>query len=222
MNPNWAYDILRNDPNHKDREALEQTISTSAEYSCLYAEHVIEGRWELGEYVISKDAEYSCEYAKYVIEARFVLGEAAISEDAYTSFNYANNVIKGRFELGEAAISQEARSSYFYARDIIEGRFELGESAISQEARWSYEYAKDVIQGRLPDIMHRKMLAFGIMDSSDEWVKEYFATIAGIEHDIEMTTVRPNPVQNRLHHQNTSVIAAMSVRLTQKNAASMI
>ncbi len=174
MNLNWAYDILRKDPNHKDREALEQTISTSAEYSCLYAEHVIKGRFVLGEYVISKDAEYSCEYAKYAIHERFVLGEAAISEDAYISYFYAR-YIEERFELGEAAISQEARSSYFYARDVIDGRWELGEAAISQAApRWSYLYARDVIQGRLPDIMHRKMLAFGIMDSSDEWVKEYF------------------------------------------------
>ena len=147
MNPNWAYDILRKDPNHKDREALEQTISISAECSCLYAEHVIEGRWELGEYVISKDAEYSCEYAKYVTEARFVLGEAAISESAYASFNYANHVIKGRFELGEAAISKDADTSF--------------------------KYAKEVIGGRLPDTMHRKMLAFGIMDSSDKHVKRY-------------------------------------------------
>ena len=121
MNPNWAYDILRKDPNHKDREVLEQTISESAECSCLYAEHVIKGRFVLGEYVISKDAEYSCEYAEHEIKGRFVLGEEAISKDA----------------------------------------------------RSSYEYARYVIGGRLPDTMHRKMLAFGIIDSSDRYVKRY-------------------------------------------------
>ena len=209
MNPNWAYDILRKDPNHKDREALEQTISISAEYSCLYAEHVIEGRFVLGEYVISKDAEYSYEYAKYVIKGRFELGEAAISESAEYSCLYAEHVIKGRFELGEAAISQEARWSYCYAGYVIHGRWELGEAAISKDAKyaefyakyfmkanwtpelavmcpcWLYTYAKDVIKGRLPSTMHNKMIVFGMIDSSDKYVKKYlgakkYCTLKGI------------------------------------------
>ena len=202
MNPNWAYDILRKDPNHKDREALEQTISEEADASYCYAIAVKQCRWELGE--------------------------AAISTSAYYSYHYAVEIIGGRFVLGEAAISTSAEMSFFYSR-------------------WA-------IQGRLPDIMHRKMLAFGIMDSSDEWVKEYFATVAGVEHDIEMTTTRPGPVQNRcptektvkssiymnhnatsfapvppcvprkpdLHRNLSGFVDDAAVRLVRKNAASMI
>ena len=38
---------------------------------------------------------------------------------------------------------------------------------------WLYIYAKDVIKGRLPTVMHNKMIAFGIIDSSDKYVKKY-------------------------------------------------
>ena len=147
MTPEQAYDILENDHNHKDRESLEHTIGS--------------------------DARESYHYAEYVIKGRFELGEAAISESAVRSYWYARDVIKERFELGEAAISQKARWSQLYARDVIGGRWELGEAAISKDADTSFKYAKEVIGGRLPDTMHRKMLAFGIMDSSDKHVKRY-------------------------------------------------
>ena len=106
--------------------------------------------------------------------------EQIISEEADASYCYAIAVKQCRWELGEAAISTSAYYSYHYAVEIIGGRFVLGEAAISTSAEMSFFYSRWAIQGRLPDIMHRKMLAFGIMDSSDEWVKEYFATIAGM------------------------------------------
>ena len=37
-------------------------------------------------------------------------------------------------------------------------------------------YAKDVIKGRLPTVLHNKMLCFGIVDSSDLYVKKYFGS----------------------------------------------
>ena len=129
--------------------------------------------------------------------------ERIISEEADASYCYAIAVKRCRWELGEAAISTSAYYSYHYAVEIIGGRFVLGEAAISTSAEMSFFYSRWAIQGRLPDIMHRKMLAFGIMDSSDEWVKEYFATVAGVEHDIEMTTTRPGPVQNRCPTEKT-------------------
>ena len=150
MTPEIAYRKLLRAPCLNAREYLEHTISVRAEYSCLYAEHVIGGRFELGEAAISKDALYS--------------------------YFYARDVIGGRFHLGEAVICKYAWESYHYAKNVIGGRFELGEAAISQDAEWSYCYAKDVIQGRLPDIMHRKMIAFGIIDSSDKYVKKYLGS----------------------------------------------
>ena len=79
MTPEIAYKTLRKNNNHKDRESLEQIISESAEYSCLYAKYVIKGRFVLGEATISKDALYSYYYAKDAISGRFELVEAAIS-----------------------------------------------------------------------------------------------------------------------------------------------
>ena len=99
--------------------------------------------------------------------------EQTISQDAEFSNDYARYVIEGRFELGEEAISQSAIWSYQYAHDVIQGRWELGEAAISTSAYYSYHYAVEIIGGRLPDTMHRKMLAFGIIDSSDRYVKRY-------------------------------------------------
>jgi len=41
---------------------------------------------------------------------------------------------------------------------------------------WLYLYAKDVIKGRLPTGMHNKMLVFGMIDSSDRYVKRYLGS----------------------------------------------
>jgi hypothetical protein len=38
---------------------------------------------------------------------------------------------------------------------------------------WLYLYAKDVIKGRLPNVMHNKMISFGIIDSKNKYVKKY-------------------------------------------------
>ena len=200
MTPEHAYDILENDHNHKDRESLEHTIGSDAKWSYEYAINVIGGRWELGEDAISKDAEYSFWYAEQVIKGRFILGEDAISKDAFASYEYACVVIEGRFHLGEAAICKDAWESYHYAKNVIGGRFELGEDAISKDAEysfwyakhvikgnwtpelavmcpcWLFFYAKDVSKGRLPKTMHNKMLVFGMIDSSDKYVKKYLGS----------------------------------------------
>jgi len=210
---NQAYEILSGDPNHKDRESLEHTIGSDAFWSYKYARNVIKGRWVLGEAAISQEARSSYFYARDVIDGRWELGEAAISENAEMSFWYAREIIGGRWELGEAAISQDARSSYLYAlyvyaRYVID-RFVLGEAAISKDAEyaeryakyfmkgnwtpelavmcpcWLYTYAKDVVKGRLPSTMHNKMIVFGMIDSSDKYVKKYlgakkYCTLKGI------------------------------------------
>ena len=171
MTPEQAYNILGNDHNHKDRESLEHTICSDAKCSYKYAINVINGRWKLGEAAISESAERSYWYAKYIIEGRFVLGEAAISKDAELSYEYAINVIKGRWELGEAVISKEAEWSFWYAKYVIRGNWTT-ELAVMCPC-WLFFYAKDVSKGRLPKAMHNKMLVFGMIDSSDKYVKKY-------------------------------------------------
>jgi len=208
-----AYNILSGDHNHKDRESLERIISQSTYDSYKYAQFVIKGRWELGEAAISDNPLYSYWYARNLIKGRFKLGEAVISTSAEMSYEYAEHVIKGRFELGEAVISESYFYSYWYARYVIKGRFVLGEAAISKKQDaltclaeiyakevirgnwtpelavmcpcWLYTYAKDVIKGRLPSTMHNKMLSFGMIDSSDKYVKKYlgakkYCTLKGI------------------------------------------
>ena len=127
-----AYDILRNEPLHKDRETLEQTLCSDAECSYKYARYVM-------------NAENSWDLARYVIKGRFLLGEAAISKDAEYSFWYAKYVIRGSWTQ-ELAVMCPC---------------------------WLFLYAKDVSKGRLPKAMHNKMLVFGMIDSSDKYVKKY-------------------------------------------------
>ena len=145
VHAHYAYTILVNDPNHKDREALEQTISKST-YDSFY-------------------------YARQVLKSRFHLGEAAISTSAWCSSFYARDVIGGRFELGEAAIIKDSELSYLYAKDVLRGNW-TPELAVMCPC-WLYTYAKDVIKGRLPSTMHNKMIVFGMIDSSDKYVKKY-------------------------------------------------
>ena len=152
-----AYDILSGDPNHKDRESLEQ--------------------------IISQHTYYSFYYARQVLKARFHLGEAAISADAWCSSFYAIDVIGGRFELGEAAIIKDSELSYLYAKDVLRCIW-TPELAVMCPC-WLYTYAKDVIKGRLPSTMHNKMIVFGMIDSSDKYVKKYlgakkYCTLKGI------------------------------------------
>jgi len=130
MTPKEAYDKTKE--LGKRIPELELVILKDACYSLLYAIHVIEGKWELGEPTISKNAYYSYRYAIEVIEDRFVLGEPTIIKNAFSSF--------------------------YYAKEVIKGRWELGEPAISKNAYYSYHYALDVIKGRLPDFMHNALL----------------------------------------------------------------
>jgi len=141
---NDAYKILSGDPNHKDRESLERIISQDI-LSYLYAKNVIGGRFELGEAAISKDAGYSYWYARDIIHERFILGEAEIIKDSEYSYLYARNVLRGNWTPELAAMCPA----------------------------WLYTYAKDVVKGRLPSTMHNKMIVFGMIDSSDKYVKKY-------------------------------------------------
>jgi len=95
-------------------------------------------------------------------------------------------VIKGRFILGEAEIIKDSEYSYYsywYGKYVI--RRNWTEELAMKCPCWLYTYAKDVIKGRLPSTMHNKMIVFGMIDSSDKYVKKYlgakkYCTLKGI------------------------------------------
>ena len=148
MTPEQAYDILENDHNHKDRESLEHTIGSDAKWSYHYARcRRTIYTWERNEPGYYKIVWYR------EIGASLRCGE--------------------RFELGEAAISKDAELSFWYAKYVIRGSW-TQELAVMCPC-WLFFYAKDVSKGRLPKAMHNKMLVFGMIDSSDKYVKKYLA-----------------------------------------------
>ena len=166
-----AFSILKNDPNHKDRESLEHTMCSDEECSYKYARDVIKGRWVLGEAAISESFLFSYWYATNVLN------------NCITPKGAAKVSFENRFELGEAAISKDAKYAELYAKYFMKGNW-TPELAVMCPC-WLYAYAKDVIKGRLPSTMHNKMLSFGMIDSSDKYVKKYlgakkYCTLKGI------------------------------------------
>ena len=116
----------------KELRKRESLWSTSAEYSYLYAQHVLRRkRFPAGEPAIATDAEYSYYYAREVLGRSFPHGEAAIAGDAWYSYSYAKYVLKDRFPLGEPTIADDANYFYFYTRSyseefnlkIVDGKF---------------------------------------------------------------------------------------------------
>ena len=148
MTPKAAYKTLRKNNNPKDLKYLEQDISTHSKYSYLYARNVCYCRFVLGEAAIIKNVGYSCDYAR--------------------------NVIHGRFELAEETICKYEYYSYWYGKYVI--RKNWTEELAMKCPAWLYIYAKDVIKGRLPTTMHNKMIVFGMIDSSDKYVKKYLGS----------------------------------------------
>ena len=57
-------------------------------------------------------------YARHILDGRFELGDPVIATNAHYSYWYANYVLNGRFELGEPAIAADPEYSYKYRRDI--------------------------------------------------------------------------------------------------------
>lgn len=102
--------------------------------------------------------------------------ENFIIRNSIYSTIYASCFVKGAFLKGEDAISKNAYCSYFYAFVCLKKRFEKGEDAIATDPRASLEYCINIFKRKkLPDNMHRKMLAFGIKDSDNQYVKRYFS-----------------------------------------------
>ena len=93
------------------------------------------------------------------------------SKHVVCSFIYSKYIINERFELGEATISKDEKFALVYAEDVIKGKW-TQELAVMCPC-WLYLYAKDVIKGRLPTRLHNQMLAFGMIDSENKYVKKY-------------------------------------------------
>ena len=149
MTPEQAFYILENDPNHKDRESLEHTICSDAYWSYNYARY---------RRMIYTSSFYEPGYYK-VVWYKEIGGSGFCGE---------------RFELGEAAISKKEVYANFYANDLVRGNW-TQELAVMCPI-WLYLYAKDVSKGRLPTTMHNKMLVFGMIDSSNRYVKRYLGS----------------------------------------------
>ena len=161
MTPEIAFSILEKDPNHKDRESLEHTICSDAKWSCNYA------RFRRTIYSYERNA--SLPWYKWP-GCYKVVWYTEIGDSGFCG---------ARFELGEAAISKKEVYANFYANDLVRGNW-TPELAVMCPI-WLYLYAKDVIKGRLPTGMHNKMLVFGMIDSSDKYVKKYLAK--KLKHD---------------------------------------
>jgi len=133
-----------------------------------------DARRALKESEYSRSPDKSLWYAQKKTKCRFQRGEKAISKNAEYSYKYARYVIDGRWELGEAAITKNEKYARLYAMHVIRGNW-TQELAVMCPC-WLYLYAKDVSKGRLPTVLHKTMLCFGIVDSSDLYVKKYFGS----------------------------------------------
>ena len=98
------------------------------------------------ERYIAADAEYSYLYARHVLKGPFPAGGAEIAADALFAYWYATNVLNGPFPAGEAEIAADAKYAYLYARDALKGPFPTGEAAISRSGVYLRYYVKDALK----------------------------------------------------------------------------
>jgi hypothetical protein len=102
---------------------LEPIILQDAYYAVLYADVVIQGRWEEAEINILKDSYYSCLYTLKVIKGRWKEAETAIlQKDAGDAYYYALDVVKERWKEAETIIATDDFYCYKYAKNILKWR----------------------------------------------------------------------------------------------------
>ena len=92
----WAFEYVSN---YGEDKELEPIITTSAKYSFMYADEILNGPFPLGEPTIATDAEYSYDYANRVLHGPFPLGEKAIARMKQYTNAYTNEVLKKDFYL---------------------------------------------------------------------------------------------------------------------------
>jgi hypothetical protein len=103
--------------------------------------------------------------------------EPFIIKDPHYAYFYALNIIEGRWIEAEQYIMKNPHYAYFYAKNMIRGRWIEAEQYIMKRPGYSYYYALFVIQGKLPESMHNAMIAYGIDDTSNNFVKDYIKYI---------------------------------------------
>ena len=77
----------------------------------------------------------------------------------------------------ELVAKDNPRDAYRYARYIIQGRWIEAENIIAADVFYCYYYAIDVIKGKLPEDMHNQMIAHGINNPNNHYVKCYMEFI---------------------------------------------
>jgi hypothetical protein len=117
MTPKMAFFIASYE--NKGSSKLENIISTDANYSYLYALHVIKGKWRKGENAIITSPYYSYLYALYIVKGKWIKGEEVISNNPEWSYHYAKDIKKGRFKKGEKSIIKNQKCSYWYITHVV-------------------------------------------------------------------------------------------------------
>lgn len=120
-----------------------------------------------------KDAREAHYHALNVIKGRWKEGEDIIKTDPESALAYAQDIIKGRWKEGEDIIKTDPESAVCYAIEMIKGRWKIAEEFIKTDPVSSYYYAQIVIKGQLPQDMHNSMIAHGIIDPKNKYVKTY-------------------------------------------------
>jgi hypothetical protein len=98
-------------------------------------------------------------------------------KDPFYACSYAIEVIKNRWIEAEPYIKKDPIYAYRYAREIIRGRWIEAEPYIIEHPGYSCYYALYVIKGKLPEPMHNAMIAYGIDDTYNNFVKDYIKYI---------------------------------------------
>jgi hypothetical protein len=99
--------------------------------------------------------------------------EPFIIKGPYCAYLYARDVIKDRWIEAEPIIINDSSWAYYYARNLIKGRWIEAENIISTNSEYAYRYALQVINGKLPENMHNAMIAHGIADPNNKYIKRY-------------------------------------------------
>lgn len=112
-------------------------------------------------------------YARRCVPERWHDAEQRLlGEDLYWQMGYTLSGKRGRWPEGEERIIG-TRWQQRYAKEVLHNHWD--EEVAKKCACWLYYYAKE-IGGRLPDELHNQMIAEGLKDQNNRWVKKYVGT----------------------------------------------
>lgn len=99
-----------------------------------------------------------------------------LSPEYYDALKICFKTKERNLEL-ELVAKNNSRDAYRYARDIIQGRWIEAEDTIAASPYYAHLYATNVIRGKLPELMHNQMIAHGINNPNNHYVKCYMEFI---------------------------------------------